>query len=84
MCKEVDESSDGEKASKKTQQDQIPAVYSDNKKEEVQKQNEKPKESKIENIEITIKLPDHSCGFNGDPLNIEKMDQLVDLELSDL
>ena len=84
MCKEVDESSEGDKKTTKTQPDQIPPTDSENKKQQTEKINEKPKESISENDEKTIKLPDHSCGFNGDPLKIESMDQLVDLELSDL
>ena len=79
MCKEVDEpssSSTDKKTGKRSDtHDQIPD------KEETKYPQEPPKKEIKEEI---IPLPDHSCGVAGDPLKIQSLGKLVDLELSDM
>ena len=78
MCKEIDETStfsaEKSQSTQRDTQDQIPENV------EIPYPREPPKEIKEE----IIPLPDHSCGVTGDPLRIQSLEKLVDLDLSDI
>ena len=79
MCKEVDEPSSSSTEKKAIKHGDIHGQIPE--KEETKYPQEPPKK---ENKEEIIPLPDHSCGVAGDPLKIQSLGKLVDLELSDM